>query len=167
MLEVSHRKEVGDHYAAHQLMIGNFRLALTLTARDRGIGFTWRAVLDDAPVRPDGFFALQFPNRPERKNRAHFFLEADRPTMTRERFVKKLEGYWAWHEQGGHTAALGIKTFRVQTVTKSEERLRSLLAATAGAPQLQNGMAHFWFTPESRFTPVGLQSIFRRNLGND
>ena len=36
---------------------------------------------------------------------------------------------------------LGIKGFRVLTVTKSEERLRSLLAATAGSPELAQRIA--------------------------
>lgn len=51
--------------------------------------------------------------------------------MVRERFVRKLTRYWGWHAAGGHTQELGIWTFRVLTVTKSEERMGSLLAATA------------------------------------
>jgi hypothetical protein len=37
VLEVSHRKEVADPYLAHQLMIGDFRIAMTRATRTRDI----------------------------------------------------------------------------------------------------------------------------------
>ena len=80
-------------------------------------------------MKPDGFFGLQFPWLPDGRNRAFFFLEADRSTMPRERFLKKLLAYWDRFCRGGHSETLGIKRFRVLTVTKSEERLASLLGA--------------------------------------
>jgi hypothetical protein len=84
-------------------MIGDFRVAMTQATRTRNIVLSWRAVLTDAPVKPDGFFGLQFPDRPDGKNRAFFFLEADRSTMTRERYVQKLVNYGRWYQGGGHT----------------------------------------------------------------
>jgi hypothetical protein len=134
-------------------MIGNFRVAMARATREREIIFSWRPFPADAPVRPDGFFSLQFPERPEGRNRAFFFLEADRSTMTRERFVQKLVSYWRWYRAGGHTEKLGIKGFRVLTVTKSEERLRSLLGATARTSELSGVLALFWFASEHRFGP--------------
>src|SRR5438034_1943342 len=107
-------------------MIGDFRSAVTLAADVSGIETTWRRFPDNQPVRPDGFFGLRFPTLPEGRNRAFFCLEADRSTMSRERFLAKLNAYQRWHAAGGHTASLAIKSFRVLTVTKSVERLRSL-----------------------------------------
>jgi hypothetical protein len=128
-------------------------------ASERKITFVWRPSPADAPVRPDGFFNLQFPDRPEGRNRAFFFLEADRSTMTRERYVQKLDSYWRWYRAGGHTEKLGIKGFRVLTVTKSEERLRSLISAIARTPELRDALALFWFASEHRFGPEGLSRI--------
>jgi protein involved in plasmid replication-relaxation len=145
VLDVSRRKEVGDRYLAHQLMIGDFRIALTLAASPSGIEVSWRRFPDGQPVRPDGFFGLRFPFLPEGRNRAFFFLEADRSTMPRERFLAKLYAYQTWHAAGGHTAALGIKAFRVLTVTKSVERMRSLLMAAAGDEHLASRHAAYWF----------------------
>jgi len=162
VLEVSRRKEVGARYLAHQLMIGDFRIAVTLAARAKGIILTWRTIPQALPVRPDGFFSLHFPDHPEGRNRAHFCLEADRSTMTRERFVDKLRAYHAWQAAGGHTRSLGIRTFRVLSVTKSEERLRSLVAAVAHHPALGSEPSRFWFTALPRIEAAGgvLQTIW-------
>ena len=116
ILGVSRRKDVSDPYVDHQLMIGDFRVALTRATRTRQIALSWRTVPAGSPVKPDGFFGLQFPDRPDRKNRAVFFLEADRSTMTRDRFVEKLLSYWRWYRTGGHTEKLRIKGFRILTV---------------------------------------------------
>lgn len=62
LLGVSRRKEVSDPYVDHQLMIGNFRVAMTTAAREQAITFVWRPAPIGAPVRPDGFFNLQFPD---------------------------------------------------------------------------------------------------------
>lgn len=159
-LAVSRRKEVRAPYIAHQLMIGDFRIALTLATRERGIVLSWRAVPRGLPVRPDGFFGLQFPDRPEGRNRAFFFLEADRSTMPRDRFVGKLAAYWAWCSAGGPTAALGIRSFRILTLTKSGERLASLLQAVESAEQLRAGLAVFWFSTATRIASGELRSAF-------
>jgi hypothetical protein len=150
ILEVPHRKDVADPYVAHQLMIGDFRVAMTRAMTTRNIVLSWRTVPADSPVKPDGFFSLQFPDRPDGKNRAFLFLEADRSTMTRERFVQKLENYWRWYRTGGHTEKLGIKGFRVLTMTKSEERVRSLVLATRGSSELSSALRMFWFASELR-----------------
>jgi hypothetical protein len=187
LVERGHLREIGDWrkknhglgtlYIAHQAMVANFRIALTLATREQrdvelmffqpeshelrdrvivaGVGAPQRY-----PINPDGFFGLRFPGRPEGSNRAFFFLEADRSTMTRERFVRKLEAYQAWYEADGHTKNLRIKNFRVLTVTKSEERMASLLRAAGDASSLQAALSRFWFTSETRFTPAGPQSIF-------
>ena len=149
VLEVPHRKNVGDRYLAHQLMIGDFRIAVALAARESAIEVSWRRVPDGQPIRPDGFFGLRFPTLPEGRNCTFFFLEADRSTMPRERFLAKLHAYQAWHAAGGHTAALGIKSFRVLTVTKSVERMRGLLTAAAEDGHLAPRHAAYWFASDS------------------
>ncbi len=160
-------QELQDRYIAHQTMITNFRIALTLAVRERSdvrllffrreslelrdrVTATHNGRRQSLPINPDGFFGLQFPNLPEGRNRAFFFLEADRSTMTRERFLQKLVGYWEWYSQGGQTRKHGIRTFRVLTVTKSEERLASLLHAAGEAGELREGLRLFWFTSEER-----------------
>ncbi len=156
MLEVSRRKEVGDRYAAHQLMIGDVRIAVTLAAVASAIEVSWRRVPEGQPVRPDGFFGLRFSTLPEGRNRTFFFLEADRSTMPRERFVAKLRAYDAWHAAGGHTAALGIKSFRVLTVTKSAERMRSLITAVAADVRLAARQTAYWFTSGVALEPANV-----------
>jgi hypothetical protein len=168
---------LGERYIAHQAMITNFRIALTVAIRERRdvqllffkpetlalrdrvtVGVDGRS--ETIPINPDGYFGLQFPELPEGRNRAFFFLEADRSTMTRERFLQKLRGYWEWFQQGGHTRKHDIRAFRVLTVTKSEERMISLLQATACAKELGGGQGIFWFTSENRFTATPASSIF-------
>lgn len=102
-------------------------------------------------MRPDGFFGLQFADRPHGKNRAFFFFEADRSTMTRERYVQQLANYGRWYQRGGHTEELGIKRCRVVTVTKSEERARTLLEAATRCSELDSALPMFWFASEARF----------------
>lgn len=109
-----------------------------------------RACPQHSPVRPDGFFSLQFPELPEGRNRDFFMLEADRSTMTRERFVRKLMAYQAWYDTGSHTATLGIKNFRVLAVTKSDDRLRSLLRAIAETTARVD-LGRCWFVSQARF----------------
>lgn len=81
------------------------------------------------PVRPDGFFTLEDTTRPPGQNRVHFFLEADRSTTTHTRFQEKLKAYWQYFQTSGHEKKYGIKTFRVVTVTLTEERAANLCKA--------------------------------------
>ncbi|MBI2021236.1 replication-relaxation family protein, partial [Candidatus Giovannonibacteria bacterium] len=88
---------------AHSLMISQFRVCLTLAAKTHGVKITrWsqgydlkemlRHVHGENPsLVPDAFFTLE-----DKDDVINFFLEADRGTMTAERFVDKLKTYWAW-----------------------------------------------------------------------
>jgi len=157
-------------------MIANFRIALTLATRDRsdvrllffereGLALRDRVTVATngrghvLRINPDGFFGFQFPGLPEGRNRSFFFLEADRSTMTRERFLQKLVGYWEWFKQGGHTRKHGIRSFRVLTVTKSEERTDSLLQATVENKEIHQGLCLFLFTSNERFSPQRSASL--------
>ena len=170
-------QDLRDRYAAHQAMITNFRITLCLATRDRhdvelpffqreSLTLRDRVTIPKAggphtyPINPDGFFGLRFPELPEGRNRAFFFLEADRSTMTGRRFVAKLLGYAHWRADGGHTRKLGIKGFRVLTVTTSEARMRNLAGLAARTDALRDTLALLWFTAEARFTPKDPQSFF-------
>ena len=92
---------VSTPYGSYQ----EFRTALELALRRRGdaeLAF-WRQgddIRDKVeetdekgnkvryPIWPDGFFRIKTP-----KGMLHFFLEADRSTMTNARFVRKIKGY--------------------------------------------------------------------------
>lgn len=166
--------ELQRRYVAHQAMIADFRIALELATRAHtGVELVFfhpeGSALHDRvstgrgtaiPVYPDGFFSLHFPGRPEGRNRAYCFLEADRSTMILRRYVTKLTGYWRWFEQGRHTEKFGIRVFRVLTITRSEERMASLLRATAGADHLEPGRAMFWFTAQGRYPPTRPAALF-------
>lgn len=110
----SKNRSVTERHIKHTLMIAKFRTALTLAVaqadnltlsfwrESRGVGQSSDPELCDkvmieagerkkeaAPVVPDAFFALKLP-----KGEYYFYLEADRSTMTNERFLKKLKAYW-------------------------------------------------------------------------
>jgi hypothetical protein len=171
------RKDIKDRYVAHLSMITNFRICMALAVRKRSdvelVPFQSeshalrdRVTIPTAlgshtyPINPDGFFGLRFPELPEGRNRAYFFLEADRSTMTGKRFLTKLLGYARWRQEGGHTRKLSIKNFRVLTVTKSEARMRNLMGLATRAGALEDALPVFWFTSENRFTPTQPPSIF-------
>ena len=108
-------------------------------------------------VAPDACFGLHYLDRPEGRNRAYFFLEADRATMPIVRkgarqtsFFRKLVAYQETWRQRLHTELYGIQNFRVLTVTSSPERVMNLLRAGQG---LGNGPGSklFLFTDAARF----------------
>jgi len=150
------RKAVGEPYVAHQLMIGNFKIALLEAVKGRRIEISWWALPPHLPVKPDAFFTLQFAWLPEGQNRAHFALEADRSTMPSRRFRSKLERYIDWWRQGAHTEALGIRNFRILTVTRSRAR-RENLAEVAATLRIEAPM--FWFASETELMPGGPKSV--------
>lgn len=79
------------------------------------------------PVRPDIYFVLQNMERPEGRNRLHFFVEADRGTMSHERMQEKVSGYLRYHEtQQFREKYPGMKSFHVVTVTETRGRAESL-----------------------------------------
>jgi len=101
-------------------------------------------------VIPDQVFGLEFPGQPADRNRAYFFLEADRATMPVMRqnlrqtsFYRKLLAYEATWTQNLHRSRFGFHRFRVLTVTTSPERVKHLVEACRG---LQHGQGLFLFT---------------------
>jgi Replication-relaxation len=85
------------------------------------------------PVAPDGFFTSQ-----DAQGRTHYFVEADRGTMTLKRFTQKLLAYAAHWRAKRHTEKFKIKHFRVLTVASSAVRCENLMRATAAAPDVRD-----------------------------
>jgi len=82
----------------------------------------------------------------------HFFLEADRSTMTSERLLDKYKGYWIWRAEGGQKAKLEIPNFRVLTICLSQERADNLRKIAKKADDNQAGSEMFWFACESSYS---------------
>ncbi|RJR32822.1 MAG: hypothetical protein C4567_17820 [Deltaproteobacteria bacterium] len=165
-----------ERHIKHVLMVSKFRTALTLATEaqkgialgkwkeNRGSGRNVNPEISDTVklelregkeiklrIVPDAFFSLE-----EEKTEMFFFLEADRATMTAERFLRKLKAYLAWWKQGGSKRKLGAEHFRILTVTPSEKRRDNLReAATKIKP---GGM--FWFASEKQYSVGTPESIF-------
>jgi len=166
-------REVKRNYLQHVLMISNFRACLALATRERGGILFWRQgdeirdyvkTQDEEgrklryPVWPDGFFGLQTP-----KGEQYFFLEADRSTMTNERFLKKMKGYWAYWKEECHRKKYGIDTFRVLTITRSEARKENLRKTTQEADDKEKGSPMFMFCCEKSYSLEEPGSILEAN----
>ena len=81
----------------------------------------------ELPVRPDAWFTLRHTGRPEGRNKAHYFLEADRSTMAHSRMELKVKAYRAYHEQQRYALKYpGMETFWVATVTETRGRAKEL-----------------------------------------
>jgi hypothetical protein len=84
------------------------------------------------PIRPDASFTLLDTRRPSGKDRFHFFLEADRSTMSHARMTQKITGYLNYFQQGLYRRKYpGMKTFGVATITETHARAASLSADLA------------------------------------
>jgi len=161
-------REAKDRYIQHALMISNFRTVLTLALNNplEGVIKDWRQSrelkdyvrIDQQKVAivPDAFFTVE-----DAKSRMHFFLEADQSTMTRGRFLKKMKAYWNWWKEGGHQKKLGIKSFRVLVLCKSEKRKESLRRITKEADDKKQGSLMFWFVSEDKFALAEPESVLR------
>ncbi len=144
----------------HTLLISHIRTSITLACRhnpDLKLAL-WR---DEGPnisdtievslpsgytrvsVAPDAFFTLEEP-----KGRMHFFLEADRGTMTLKRFMLKLKAYAAYWRERRHVDRFGIRYFRVLTVTTSKVRAANLVAAAEAEESVRALGRLFFFTTE-------------------
>ena len=128
-------------------------LPLPAATRSRLEPFRWKVSLNGGTrlgVVPDCVFGLEFADQPPDRNRAYFFLEADRGTMPVTRnglhhssFHRKLLAYEATWLQELHRKHFGFHRFRVLTVTTSTERLSHIVEACR---QLDRGQGLFLFT---------------------
>lgn len=158
-------REIGVSFLGHSLMISGFRTALSV-ALDKNSQSKLRAWKDlgliDAvhcegerlPIAPDAFFTIE-----DKDYFTHFFLEADRSTMTLERMLNKFKGYWNWRLEGGQKRKLGISTFRVLTVCISEQRAENLRQMAAKANGKETGSDMFWFACEKSYSLENSKNI--------
>ena len=118
------------------------------------------------PHRPDAFFTLRFPSKPEDKQHSHFFYEADRGTENTTRYKLKLRAYFHFivKQQRQRTAA----PYNVPSI-------RAVLTETTGmnwAQKLREAARHpivspkpsplFWFTTSeilTKPTPQGSRNV--------
>jgi hypothetical protein len=115
---------------------------------------------------PDKVFGLYFPKEPPGRQRAYFFLEADRSTMPiksadmfRTSFYKKMLGYWHSWRQGLFEKTFPFKSARVLTVTKSQDRIRNMVAAGKALDPKGKGLRMFLFAAEKQFNPKAPEDI--------
>lgn len=128
-------KELGLRHFLHVAAI-HTRMILLTRAGPIGLAhwqegpMLWdRAIVDgrEQPVRPDALITLQDTSRPEGKNRMHFFLEADRGTMSHKRMEQKIRAYLAYHQQQRYAMKHPtMGTFWVATITETRRRAKEL-----------------------------------------
>jgi hypothetical protein len=163
---------IGRLFLEHALLISDVMVGLELACRKSGIvrlltgnqiplpdhiqnqrePFRWNVTLPNRQklgIVPDQVFALEFIGQPPGRNRAFFFLEADRSTMpvTRQNlkqtsFYRKLLAYEATWTQGLHRSRFGFHRFRIITVTSSLRRVENIVAS---CQNLERGHGLFLF----------------------
>src|ERR1700687_939901 len=156
---IDKERGAGWRFIEHTVSIAEFWVSLELGARGReDLRVLERSeILEDAPksksdrlvrleasVRiggalkknaavPDALFGLRFNDEEE----SYFMLEVDRGEMPIERykntqrtyFAKKMLTYYEANRQRRHLHDLGIKNFRVLTVTTDKARIEKMLDA--------------------------------------
>ncbi len=133
--ELVGKKEVAFPYFAHAMMISRFRSILSLVLKKHADkpeltrwvrGYELKDLLSSCGEKtelvPDAFFSIK-----HKGDMLHFFLEADRSTMARERVLNKMKIYWRWWREGQYQKKLGITRFGVLVIAPSEERSENLL----------------------------------------
>lgn len=164
-------REAGDNYIRHTLMVSRFRHCLELTLRlipDATVSWehTFKAKVQyedtlggktqlvDGAVIPDGLFVVTIAGKP-----IHYFLEADRSTMTNARYLTKLKSYfWYYATYVNENTSSEIKQMRVLTITLSEDRKKNLRDT---AQQVHETMSKdlFWFACERSYRDVPEQVV--------
>lgn len=116
------------------------------------------------PVRPDLKLVLKDTSRPEGRNVADFFVEADRSTMSLDRMEQKIRGYLAYHRQQRYAEKYpSMKMFQVLTVTETASHARYL--ETHLAPILPTGPARRAYHFVS-FEELTLEALFPQSSPN-
>lgn len=166
--------ELKELFLKHEMMIVDQHVRLRLAGRvgvlrlvywEEGRGLFDAVMIADQqglvklPVRPDAFFTLEDTRRDEGKNHFHFFLEIDRSTMPHTAFRKKLRAYRYYREQGLHAKKMGIKSFRVLTITVTAARARNL-CSLAGAMLPEGARKHFLFAAMDKYPAGGVNTVF-------
>jgi hypothetical protein len=182
-------RSTGRLYLEHTLLIAELMVSLELACRRHGAvklltgdellppgappprePFRWQVQVTPrlkCGVIPDQVFAFEFPDG----RRQFYFLEADRATMpvirqnlAQSSIYRKLLAYEATWTQGIHRSRFGFNRFRVLTVTRSPERVQTMVAACR---QLNRGQGLFLFTDRAGFLscPDALSARWRNGKG--
>jgi hypothetical protein len=175
---IDKERGAGWRFIEHTVSIAEFMVRLEVALRDRpDMRLLERAeLLEDAPksnrdrlvkleasirlngtlrkssVVPDALFGLRFNDTDE----SYFMLEIDRGEMPVERyknaqrtyFAKKMLTYYEANRQQRHLHDLGLKNFRVLTVTTTPERVERMLSALSGITE-GRGSNMFLFTDQA------------------
>lgn len=142
--------ELNQYVAAPQL-----QTRIEVTKRERQKVLVESGEWENIPHRPDAFFTLHFPRRPEGKQHEHFFYEADRKTMDTTRIKRKLRGHFYFivkkHLHQVHYKVPSIRAVLIETLDQSwAETLRQAAAdPVVSGPKPSN---LFWITPSEFFT---------------
>jgi Replication-relaxation len=105
--------------------------------------------LQYVPHRPDAFFTLYFPSKPEGRQRTHFFYEADRETENTTRYKMKLRAHYHFivkqQRQRQHPYNVpAIAAVLTETTSKHwAEKLRDAAKENVVSPK---PYSLFWFT---------------------
>lgn len=134
-------------YLDHALYVSHFLVCLELAIRnyseikiiDPGINrISWKVKSKGrvSSVIPDKIFGLRFKNLPSSSNLVCYCLEVDRSTMPVMRtdlyqtsVYRKMLAYWDSWNTGLFQKYLGTKAIRVLFLTKSQERINSMIEA--------------------------------------
>jgi hypothetical protein len=120
--------------------------------------------VEKLPLRPDAFFILHFPNRPEWCKYSYFFYERDRKTTTdTNRINRKWRSYWWAITVEKRYRERGIKQVRgviVETTTKAwAETLRRAAKQGSISPRPS---PLFWFSSSDELRQETMfDSIFK------
>jgi hypothetical protein len=106
--------------------------------------------------RPDAFFTLRFPRKPEGQQLSNFFYEADRKTENTTRFKLKLRAHYHFIVRKNLQRALApynVHAIRAVLTESIEIHWAQTLRETAGHPIVsQKPSPLFWFTSSEIFT---------------
>jgi DNA-binding MarR family transcriptional regulator len=178
---IDKERDAGWRFVEHTVSIAEFMVRLEVALRDRSdLRILERGeILEDAPkttrdrlvkleasiriggvlrknaVIPDALFGLRFNEAEE----SYFMLEIDRGEMPVERyknaqrtyFSKKMLTYYEANRQQRHVHDLGLKNFRVLTVTTTPDRVERMLAALDAITE-GRGSNMFLFTDVGQLT---------------
>jgi len=144
-------------FLQHALMVSNFRVVLSLALKrlrqSKLVNWQEENLSDKVyfggerlPVSPDAFFTIE-----DKGDLLHYFLEADRSTMSQDRFLKKMRAYWQYWREGKQEEKLNISKFRVLTLTISQERKGNLRAIAKRAGETRQGSEMFLFACEKDY----------------
>lgn len=149
-------------FIEHTLAINDFRVAVTVAARNSG--FTIAEWLDEAtfraspdyvelrgengrmsrkPVYPDAYFYLVTP-----RGKSRFFLELDRGVEPHAKIKPQFAVYEAYTTSGQYEQRFQAKSLRILVVTTTPKRLTSLKKVAAEV----EGDRKYWFTTMEQAT---------------